>query len=60
MATLVRDLHTTVEIIQGITAAYALTMVCLMLLSAKASELGEEEPFLPRFHLRRGRLLLHC
>jgi len=35
ITTLVRELHTTIEAIQGIIAAYTLTMACLMLLGAK-------------------------
>src|SRR5665647_1203730 len=47
ITTLVRELHTTVEVIQGIIAAYALTMACLMLLGAKLqSVLGRKKTFL--------------
>jgi MFS family permease len=47
ITTLVRDLHTTVEVIQGIIAAYALTMACLMLLGAKLQNiLGRKKTFL--------------
>lgn len=47
ITTLVRDLHTTVDVIQGIIAAYALTMACLMLLGAKLQNvLGRKRAFL--------------
>ena len=47
ITTLVRELHTAVEVIQGIIAAYALTMACLMLLGAKLqSVLGRKKTFL--------------
>jgi len=47
ITTLVRDLHTPAEIIQGIFAAYAFTMACLMLLSAKLQNvLGRKKTLL--------------
>jgi EmrB/QacA subfamily drug resistance transporter len=47
ITTLVRELHTTVEVIQGIIAAYTLTMACLMLLGAKLQNvLGRKKTFL--------------